>query len=206
MPSAPARKTAPAPSRAEATRERILDAAGVCFAERGFQRCRLEEIATAAGVSRALVHNYFEGKENLLRCVRDRALQGWRAAVEPEIARADTAAEKLRAMVFHTLQYARTRPFLQAILADDGRVVVLGSDSTGPIAIDAWRELLVGLLRDGVASGEFRADLDLERTADVLRAMQLGIIDRMHRPGGPIDVSADEHVEAAVDVVLAGVR
>ena len=208
MPLVPARTRpeAPAIGRAEATRERILDAAGRCFAERGFRRTRLEDVAADAGVSRALVHTYFEGKANLLRTVRNRALSGWRSAVEPEIDRAITATDRLTAMIRHTLRYARTRPFLQAILADDGRAVVLGPDPTSRDAIDTWRSRLTDLLRAGIASGEFAADLDVASTADGLRAMQLGVIDRMHRRDGPIDVSSEEHVEAVVRLLVAGVR
>jgi AcrR family transcriptional regulator len=199
------RAPAPAAGRAAATRERILEAAGRCFAERGFRRARLADVALAAGVSRALVHVYFASKRNLLREVRDRALAGWRAAVEPELERAASAGDALAAMVRHTLRYARTRPFLQAILADDGRAVILGSDATGLAAIDVWRARVLELLRRGVASGEFAADLDVESSADALRAMLLGVIDRMHRPAAPIDVSREAHVEAAVRLILRGV-
>ena len=84
---APRRRTA----RGEATEQRILDAAGECFAERGFQQARFEDIAKRAGVSRSLLYAYFDSKEDLLRSVRDRALDGWRAAVQPAIDAATTA-------------------------------------------------------------------------------------------------------------------
>ncbi len=191
--------------RAEASRERILDAAARCFAEVGYPRTRFEDVANLAGVSRALVYNYFDNKPNLLAEVRDRALAGWQRSVAPEIARAEGAAAKLRAMIQHTLLYARTRPLLQAILADDVRVAVLGSESTARGAIDAWRERIADILHSGVASGEFHPDLDVSHSADVLRAMQMGVIDRMHRPDGPIDVSTEPHVAAMVAIALRGV-
>jgi AcrR family transcriptional regulator len=43
----------------------ILDAAADLFAERGYERARLEEIASAAGVSKALIYEHFEGKREL---------------------------------------------------------------------------------------------------------------------------------------------
>ena len=197
---APRRRT----SRGAATEQRILDAAGECFAERGFQQARFEEIAKRAGVSRSLLYAYFDSKEDLLRSVRDYALDGWRAAVQPAIDAATTSRKKLEAMVRHTLRYARTRPFLQAILTDDGRVVILGPEPTGRDAIGAWRDRLIEILREGVEAAEFRQDLDVDHTADVLRAFQLGVIDRMHRDDGPIDVSREEHIEAAVRLILDG--
>lgn len=198
--AAPRRRTA----RGEATEQRILDAAGECFAERGFRRARFEDIAKRAGVSRSLLYAYFDSKEDLLRSVRDCALDGWRVAVQPGIDAAITSREKLEAMIRETLRYARTRPFLQAILADDGRVVILGPEATSRDAIGAWRDRLIEILREGVQAAEFRQDLDVDHTADVLRAFQLGVIDRMHRADGPIDVSREQHIDAAVRLILEG--
>jgi AcrR family transcriptional regulator len=210
MPNGPATartRFGPARSeRAEASRQRILDAAARCFCELGYRRTRFEDVAQRAFVSRALVYNYFHNKENLLRQVRNAALTGWRNAVEPEIERATRAADKLRAMLEHTLRYARERPMLQAILTDDVRVAVLGTQSTARQSIDLWREQLMAVLRIGIANGEFAADIDLECCADVLRAMQMGVIDRMHRRDGPIDVSSEQHVEAMIQILLRGLE
>jgi AcrR family transcriptional regulator len=192
-------------ARAEASRQRILDAAARCFTELGYARTRFEDVAKRAGVSRGLVYNYFVSKPNLLAEVRNRALLGWQQAVAPEIARAAGAAAKLHAMLQHTLLYARTRPLLQAILADDVRVAVLDSQSTARGAIDAWRDQIEEILRSGVDAGEFHESLDVFHSADVLRAMQMGVIDRMHRRDGPIDVSSEAHVAAIVEIVLRGV-
>lgn len=192
-------------ARSEASRQRILDAAAACFVDFGYARTRLDDVARRAGVSRALVYNHFGGKEALLERVRDRALTGWRTAVAPEIERAPDASGQLRAMLRHTLMYARSRPLLQAILTDDVRIVVLGAAADARQPIAEWRSQLAGILRRGVAEGSFRADLDVEHTADALRAMQLGIVDRMHRRDGPIDVSDEAHVEAAVELMTRGV-
>jgi AcrR family transcriptional regulator len=53
--------------RAEATRFAIAAAAGRLFAERGYAATSIEEIAAAAGVSRATVFNSVGGKPELLR-------------------------------------------------------------------------------------------------------------------------------------------
>ena len=48
-----------------ATRERIMLAAKSEFAERGFAGARMGSIAKSAGVNQALIHYYFDNKENL---------------------------------------------------------------------------------------------------------------------------------------------
>ena len=42
-------------------REQILDAANALFAERAYDEVSIEKIASAAGVTRGLVHHYFGG-------------------------------------------------------------------------------------------------------------------------------------------------
>lgn len=49
-----------------ARREQILDGATKVFAERGFHRARVKEIAREAGVSEGTIYNYFEDKNALL--------------------------------------------------------------------------------------------------------------------------------------------
>ena len=56
-------------------RERILDAAEAVFAEKGVDGARVEEIARAAGVNKALIYYYFEGKAQLLNAVMERVLE-----------------------------------------------------------------------------------------------------------------------------------
>lgn len=203
-PAAPSRRLHG--ERAALTEGRLLDAAAACFSEQGFRRTRLDAIARRAGVSRTLLYAYFRDKEDLLRRVRDRSLAEWRSAVEPALAAASSETQRLAALIEQTLRYARAHPLLLAILSEEGRGVTLGPDGVGRGAIDAWRARLLALLRAGIAAGEFDPALDAEALADVLRAMLLGVIDRMHRPAGPIDVSREEHVEAFVALVLRGVR
>ena len=46
-------------------RDQILDAANVLFAERAYDEVSVEDIASAAGVTRGLVHHYFGGRKEV---------------------------------------------------------------------------------------------------------------------------------------------
>ena len=46
-------------------RDQILDAANALFAERGYDEVSVEDIASAAGVTRGLVHHYFGGRKEV---------------------------------------------------------------------------------------------------------------------------------------------
>ncbi len=90
LPADPARKRPPADARAPtwltdavpppsdgprrprdraATRQALLDAARTLFAERGYDRTTLRQVAERAGVDAALVARYFGGKEGLFLAV-----------------------------------------------------------------------------------------------------------------------------------------
>ena len=85
--------TAPTPSRTQAeradqTRARILDAAIREFSENGLAGARTEQIAEAAGVNKALLYYYFQGKESLydaaLEAVAQRVVASSMAAMGSE--------------------------------------------------------------------------------------------------------------------------
>ena len=58
-------------SRAE-RRDQILDAANALFAEGGYDAVSIEDIASAAGVTRGLVHHYFGGRKEVYIALLER--------------------------------------------------------------------------------------------------------------------------------------
>jgi AcrR family transcriptional regulator len=51
--------------RAEERRESILEAANLVFGQRGYDTVRIDDVATAAGISKALIYEHFASKEQL---------------------------------------------------------------------------------------------------------------------------------------------
>jgi Bacterial regulatory proteins, tetR family len=71
----------------EQRREQILDAANALYAERAYDEVSIEDISSAAGVTRGLVHHYFGRPQGrpLARSVSGSLLQapssGWPGAM-----------------------------------------------------------------------------------------------------------------------------
>jgi len=63
------------PRDAEATKASILDAAEREFARAGLLGARTEDIAEDTGVTRAMIHYYYESKEKLYQAVLERSFQ-----------------------------------------------------------------------------------------------------------------------------------
>ncbi len=190
---------------ASESRERILDSAARVFAAYGFRHTTFEEIAAGAGVSRTLLYRHFDGKTDLLRAVRERALSVWAESVAREAQHCATARGALEATIRETLRFAAARPDFRAFLAGDTRLALVGEDRGGGLSRQLWREGTASLLARGVTDGEFPAELDITASADVLCAMQLGVIEQMHQVNDGSLAFGTAHLEAAARILVGGI-
>jgi AcrR family transcriptional regulator len=190
---------------ASESRERILSSAAGVFAAYGFRHATFEEIAAGAGVSRTLLYRYFDGKTDLLRAVRDRALRAWAESVDEAARGRGTARGVLEATIGETLRFAGARPDFRAFLSGDTRLALHGEDAGGGLSRQMWRDATAAILARGVETGEFPAELEVRASADVLCAMQLGVIDQMHQGADPSVTIGRAHLEAACRILVGGV-
>lgn len=182
------------------TRQRILDAAGYCFAERGLRGTTLEEVAAAASVSKPLIYKHFDGKSGLVDAVIEQVHADWWAASSHALDTAGSATEALAAKFRATIEAAEKRPLLRAILRQDLSFLSAEHRAHFARARIQSRQRTIELLRWGVHAGEFRADLDVEPTADALETVLTGLITRILRTSHAGSVS--DHLVAATLALL----
>src|SRR5919197_1408553 len=95
--------TVGAPPRLEAAttpeQERLIRSAYRLIGTNGMQRMTLQNVADAAGVSKALVLYYFKTKENLVLATMRWVLAQVAARLAAEIAAAETPEDKVRAAI-----------------------------------------------------------------------------------------------------------
>ena len=116
-----------------------------------------------------------------------------------------TARGELEALIGETLRCASAHPIFRAFLTGDSRLALHGELLSGPRSRDAWRKQTAGILKRGIKSGEFVADLDVRATAEVLCAMQLGVIEQTHNDGDAGVALGPSQVAAACRVLIGGV-
>lgn len=99
---------------AELKRGEILDAAADLFAECGFQRATMREVASRAGIGTGTIYNYFEDKDSLLRALMHRLNESERRSDDLAAAGSDPAA-----YLRHRFEVATAElPVLQVILSE----------------------------------------------------------------------------------------
>lgn len=94
--------------------DRILDAAGGLFAERGVGSVAMGEIAAAAGCSRATLYRYFPDRPSLQRAFVQREAARVGALVAADVAGLPDSADALTEAVLGALRHVRAAPALLA--------------------------------------------------------------------------------------------
>lgn len=180
---------------------RVIEAAGICFSERGLKATTMDQIAAGAGVSKPFLYKYFESKELLTDAVIAEALESWRRASQDAIACENSALERLSARLRATARFAQERPILRTLLVEDRTLQVSYSQHFRTAREHTLAETRQ-LLRDGVRSGEISKSLDVEGMARVLEILTHGLVRSLF--GHHVIERSDGLVEAAVELLRSG--
>ena len=120
------------------TRESLVDAARVLFAEQGYDATSVRAVAGAAGVDAAMVNHYFGGKEGLFREVM--ALPVDPTAIASELLEGLTAENlpgRVSGLVVTVWEGPQTRPamvtMLRRALSDPSQTSLLREFMTGGV-------------------------------------------------------------------------
>lgn len=101
---------------ADATREAVLQAAEILFAEHGFDATSMRDISSASGVSHPLIHHHFGSKEELYSAVKRRLVEGY-ARRFPHAARAVNRPLNIPVEMRRILDYIGANPVLLKLCA-----------------------------------------------------------------------------------------
>lgn len=171
------------PRRAPKERERaVLEAAAAVFANHGYARATIDQIAAAAGVAKGTVYFYYSSKEDLFYALMEEFTRQSLADLGPLMAQADEPVlariEALFLAVGRSLDAKEamiplTLEFWSASGVEDSRKR-FGAAFASMFA--EFRESLTALLQEGAAKGEVKKDAASEDIASCLMAMIDGLI------------------------------
>jgi TetR/AcrR family transcriptional regulator len=144
----------PALPKGELTRQRILDAAEVVFAELGYAAARLEDVASAVGIRRASIVYYFKNKQELYDAVEADIFSALQAQSQGRLTMGKTALERVQLTIDSWLDFMVSRPTAARLILRNS--ADLTPRSLNPMEFsETTLAQLEAVVRAGQASGEF---------------------------------------------------
>lgn len=184
-------------------RDQVIDAARRLFGERGTIEVPMGDIATAAGVSRSTVYNYFSTREDVLAaCLsagQAQLVDALPAALDGVASPVEQLVAYLEVVIRHVDEspaFFRMTAALTRAAANAGEVAALELDLTGMELGGVLRSVLV----TGVEDGSFEVDdVDAAR-----RLVGWTLVGLLHQRGAPDEASPSEVARALVDQLISG--
>jgi AcrR family transcriptional regulator len=184
-------------------RNELLALSARMFAEQGLRATTVRDIADAAGILSGSLYHHFDSKEamvdEILRGFLDPLFERYRAILGRRLGPRET----LEAIVTASFEAIDRQHDAVAIYQAEARHLA-GQERFAyiPELLTEFRALWHGVLRDGVADGSFRADLDIELAYRFVRdTVWVGV--GWYRPGGTMDI--DAVAQQYLAIVLDGI-
>jgi AcrR family transcriptional regulator len=187
------------------TRQKVLEAARVLFAERGYEAATIRDIAHTAGMSTGAVFANFEDKADLFESIlaEDSDLVAERMGQASESG--GTTSERLvSAFSASYAYYLGNLPLLQATLAQSW-LRPLSAELRSRTATMVLLSIVSDVLRDGVRHGELQESIDVRMVSELLWDVHVANYRRAVYDGGDIDLLR-ARLSDQVGLILAGLR
>ena len=192
-------------TRSRATRDAILDAATDRFSAYGFRRTSMDDIAVAAGCSRASIYSHFGNKEDVFRELSRRLHDERLAAMEA----AASGTGDVESRVFSMLD-ARFTPFVEITSGSPHGDELLDQNSRigGEISREA-DERTIAILASALRTAARAGEIDLTAVGLSAPAAAHVVVDSAHGAKDDTGTGAPEYRErlrAMVRVLVRGMR
>lgn len=167
--------------------DRLTNVALGVFADRGYDGASMDDVARAAGITKAAIYHHVGSKEELLARGLQRALEALFAILAEPQASDGRALDRLHYIVRSVAKLALdVLPELTVL------VRVRGNSETEREALArrrAFDEAIHAMVREAQAAGDFDASFDAAVVTRLIFGMCNSVVE-WYRPDGPLDPDA----------------
>lgn len=162
-------------------RERILQAASECFCRLGYHETTVNDICETAGLSKGGLYTYFRSKDEVLAAVIEHTFYGGLEEAMAAARGGGTPVEKLErvaAAVTERLFSGRPDPVHSPQLMSEIWAEASKDPNLKRLCAQGyhrWKAFLADLLREGMAQGQVKRDVDPDAIATILVAVFDGL-------------------------------
>src|SRR4051794_32374466 len=187
-------------------REELLGIAAELFARKGFRNTTVRDIADAAGILSGSLYHHFDSKESMVDEILRTFQEELFGRYDEILAGAADPRTKLEQAV---------RVSFDAIDRHHSEVAIFQNDAAYLGTLDGFgylaerhaqsREVWMRLLREGVAAGVLREELDLDLVYRFIRDT-VWVAVNWYRPGGALSSAqvADQYVTILMEGIARG--
>jgi AcrR family transcriptional regulator len=200
----PKRATERKQDRSKRTEQQILNAALRVFSRDGISRSRIADIAAEAGISTSNLYEYYKSKEDLAYDVPLSHLATFFEDFRLAVAGKHSARERLLLYLSMSADYAREHAEWARLLYLEIWPSVFVGEVGLRHSIDDFSRVVLFLIRQGMAEGEWPADRDPYETAAFLvgGTNQLIITWLLYRRPRNLTKAGSEMVERMLDMLM----
>lgn len=167
--------------KSDITKQKILDAAEAEFSEIGLYGARVDEIATRAGVNKRMIYAYFGNKEQLYITVLTNVYNRMAQADGELLSGALSCVEMIRRVIKGYFDFLYENPtFVRMLMWENLNYADYIRASDAKLLKGQSIKLLQEAVTKGIASGEFRTDLDLENVVLAINMMCFSYFSNIH--------------------------
>jgi AcrR family transcriptional regulator len=166
------------PRRAE-----LIRAAARLFSTRGYHGTSMQHLADALGLQRGSLYAHIGSKQDLLFDVVEEGAEHFLARGQEAVNLGAPAAERLRALLVGHVETAAQHLESATVFLNEWRYLSPEPRAEIKAKRDAYEAMLVRIIEDGIAGGDFRPDTDV-RFATLLTLSAGNWTYAWYRPGG----------------------
>lgn len=191
-------------SKAERTRQYIVEQVAPVFNRKGYAATSLKDLTDVTGLTKGAIYGNFRNKDEVALYAFEHNASFVNTCLRDNILAASSSREKL-------LAYPNTFRDISRRILESGGCPILNTavDSCEVNAllqgavqkvINKWKRTIVSILEDGINSGEFLKGIDTHKTAEVLICLVEGGY-AMSKVTGAYDYidSSIEHAEKIIN-------
>jgi len=159
-------------TKGAATRQRIVELAAPVFNQRGYVGASMRDLVDATGLEKGGIYNHFGSKEQLALEAYDHAMSLVTDALARSQKPGDDAVQRLQAMARSFAKSARNPvidggcPIMNTAIEADDTHADLRDRARESMTL--WHRLIGRIVKDGIAAGTLRPDVDPYELASVL--------------------------------------
>ena len=193
----------PSPSQPATRRDELLQLAAAMFAERGLKATTVRDIADSAGILSGSLYHHFKSKEQMVEEVMRDFLDWLFTRYEQIIATEPDPLARFKGLFMASFDAIEHRHAQVVIYQDEAkRLGVLPQFAFVDERNRQQRKMWVEVLKQGMADGVFRSDLNVDLVYRFIRDTTWVSV-RWYQPGGPL--TAEEVGRQYLSIVLGGI-